>query len=105
MRSSPPTGNWRGLDLHPDVAPKCGGGATADAFMQVQAAYATLSDPEKRAVYDKSLVVGAATSGARYWLLLLLHGGAQPVLGDRSMLVVEGDCIVMLPTTFTPLQS
>lgn len=25
--------------LHPDVAPKCGGGATADAFMQVHAAY------------------------------------------------------------------
>lgn len=41
--------------LHPDVAPKCSGGATADEFMRVHAAYATLSDPEKRALYDNSL--------------------------------------------------
>lgn len=36
--------------LHPDVA---SGGATE--FMRVHAAYATLSDPEKRATYDGSL--------------------------------------------------
>lgn len=42
--------------LHPDVtANNCGGGETADEFMRVHAAYATLSDPEKRAVYDNTL--------------------------------------------------
>ncbi|XP_073021189.1 uncharacterized protein [Primulina eburnea] len=39
--------------LHPDVASK-GGGAT-DEFMRVRAAYATLSDHEKRAMYDVTL--------------------------------------------------
>ncbi|KAL3840212.1 hypothetical protein ACJIZ3_024803 [Penstemon smallii] len=37
--------------LHPDVASSNG----ADEFMRVHAAYATLSDPEKRAVYDSTL--------------------------------------------------
>ncbi|KAK4429388.1 Chaperone protein dnaJ 11, chloroplastic [Sesamum alatum] len=43
--------------LHPDVAPKYGddGASSADEFMRVHAAYATLSDPDKRAVYDSSL--------------------------------------------------
>lgn len=41
--------------LHPDVAGKCRGGDAADEFMRVHAAYATLSDPEKRAVYDSTL--------------------------------------------------
>ncbi|KAH6763770.1 Chaperone DnaJ-domain superfamily protein [Perilla frutescens var. frutescens] len=42
--------------LHPDVASRCGGGDdAADDFMRVHAAYATLSDPEKRALYDNSL--------------------------------------------------
>ncbi|KAG8377931.1 hypothetical protein BUALT_Bualt08G0085100 [Buddleja alternifolia] len=43
--------------LHPDVASNGRDGDTspADAFMRVHAAYATLSDPEKRAVYDSSL--------------------------------------------------
>ncbi|KAI3464825.1 hypothetical protein Pfo_021488 [Paulownia fortunei] len=36
--------------LHPDVA-----SSSADEFMRVHAAYATLSDPEKREVYDSSL--------------------------------------------------
>ncbi|KAL7155482.1 hypothetical protein ABFS83_03G077600 [Erythranthe nasuta] len=36
--------------VHPDVAPN-----SADEFMRVHAAYATLSDPEQRAVYDSSL--------------------------------------------------
>ncbi|KAK4487669.1 hypothetical protein RD792_005670 [Penstemon davidsonii] len=37
--------------LHPDVASSNG----ADEFMRVHAAYATLSDPEKRALYDSTL--------------------------------------------------
>ncbi|CAI9777896.1 unnamed protein product [Fraxinus pennsylvanica] len=36
--------------LHPDVASNSG-----DEFMRVHAAYATLSDPEKRATYDMEL--------------------------------------------------
>ncbi|KAL3640987.1 hypothetical protein CASFOL_015955 [Castilleja foliolosa] len=39
--------------LHPDVA--CGG-ASAEEFMRVHAAYSTLSDPEKRAAYDGSIL-------------------------------------------------
>ncbi|GER57017.1 DnaJ-like protein [Striga asiatica] len=42
--------------LHPDAA--AGGGArpSADEFMRVHAAYATLSDPKKREAYDRSLL-------------------------------------------------
>ncbi|MFS8006786.1 putative DnaJ domain, Chaperone J-domain superfamily [Helianthus anomalus] len=39
--------------LHPDVGK---GESSADEFMKVQSAYSTLVDPEKRAVYDRSLV-------------------------------------------------
>ncbi|KAI3460407.1 hypothetical protein Pfo_017070 [Paulownia fortunei] len=54
--------------LHPDVASNA-----ADEFMQVHAAYATLSDPEKRAVYDSSLfrqrrrAGGSSGSSRRTW--------------------------------------
>lgn len=43
--------------LHPDVASNGRGDDTsaADEFIRVHAAYATLSDPEKRMVYDGSL--------------------------------------------------
>ncbi|XP_075512405.1 chaperone protein dnaJ 11, chloroplastic-like [Primulina tabacum] len=44
--------------LHPDVAPPRGGEdakSTSDEFMRLHAAYATLSDPEKRALYDITL--------------------------------------------------
>ncbi|EYU36790.1 hypothetical protein ABFS82_14G300400 [Erythranthe guttata] len=43
--------------LHPDVASVGPEGDTsaAEKFIQVHAAYATLSDPEKRMVYDSSL--------------------------------------------------
>ncbi|KAK1406584.1 hypothetical protein QVD17_42022 [Tagetes erecta] len=39
--------------LHPDVG-SCE--SSADEFMKVNSAYVTLVDPEKRAVYDRSLV-------------------------------------------------
>ncbi|KAK2986677.1 hypothetical protein RJ640_020839 [Escallonia rubra] len=38
--------------LHPDVAASGGQG---DEFMKIHAAYSTLSDPEKRADYDRNL--------------------------------------------------
>ncbi|XP_030445059.2 chaperone protein dnaJ 11, chloroplastic-like [Syzygium oleosum] len=40
---------------HPDAAAMDRKGASADEFMRIHAAYSTLSDPEKRAVYDSSL--------------------------------------------------
>ncbi|KAK1406590.1 hypothetical protein QVD17_42030 [Tagetes erecta] len=39
--------------LHPDVG---NGDSSADEFMKVHSAYCTLADPDKRAVYDRSLV-------------------------------------------------
>ncbi|KAJ0265395.1 hypothetical protein HA466_0016870 [Hirschfeldia incana] len=39
---------------HPDVA---GNGRSADEFVKIHAAYCTLSDPEKRAVYDRRILL------------------------------------------------
>lgn len=38
--------------LHPDVASNSNCGGATDEFMRLHAAYATLSEPEKRATYD-----------------------------------------------------
>ena len=48
---------YRGLAriLHPDVAANGQREGTAYEFMRVHEAYETLSDPEKRADYDRSL--------------------------------------------------
>ncbi|URD99075.1 DnaJ domain [Musa troglodytarum] len=46
------------LECHPDV------GASADEFLRVHAAYSTLSDPHKRADYDRRLVDSAAAAAA-----------------------------------------
>ncbi|XP_030514534.1 chaperone protein dnaJ 11, chloroplastic-like [Rhodamnia argentea] len=40
---------------HPDAVAIDRRGASADEFMRIHAAYSTLSDPVKRAVYDSSL--------------------------------------------------
>lgn len=40
---------------HPDVAAVDRKNSSADEFMKIHAAYSTLSDPEKRASYDRSL--------------------------------------------------
>ena len=45
--------------LHPDVGNH---DSSADEFMKLHSAYATLSDPEKRADYDRSLLGGQRTS-------------------------------------------
>ncbi|XP_075495965.1 chaperone protein dnaJ 11, chloroplastic-like [Primulina tabacum] len=41
--------------LHPDVSSNSKGGGATDEFMRLHAAYATLSDPEKRAKYDVTI--------------------------------------------------
>ncbi|XP_051124362.1 chaperone protein dnaJ 11, chloroplastic-like [Andrographis paniculata] len=43
--------------VHPDIASSRGedGESSGNEFMRVHAAYSTLSDPEKRAMYDSSL--------------------------------------------------
>ncbi|KAL1542905.1 chaperone protein dnaJ 11, chloroplastic-like [Salvia divinorum] len=50
--------------LHPDVADKRRGGDAAEEFIRVHSAYATLSDPEKRAVYDGTLSWRPAVASA-----------------------------------------
>ncbi|XVF62188.1 hypothetical protein PTKIN_Ptkin08bG0197000 [Pterospermum kingtungense] len=40
---------------HPDLAATDRKDTSADEFMKIHAAYSTLSDPEKRAVYDSKL--------------------------------------------------
>ncbi|CAI8588595.1 unnamed protein product [Vicia faba] len=40
---------------HPDVAANHRKNSSADDFMKIHAAYSTLSDPDKRANYDRSL--------------------------------------------------
>ncbi|KAL9464656.1 hypothetical protein AB3S75_002291 [Citrus x aurantiifolia] len=41
--------------FHPDVVAIEGKDSTADEFIKIHAAYSTLSDPLKRAVYDQRL--------------------------------------------------
>lgn len=42
---------------HPDVCKGAASSSSADEFMRIHAAYSTLSDPNKRADYDRGLVV------------------------------------------------
>ncbi|XVF63681.1 hypothetical protein PTKIN_Ptkin09bG0106000 [Pterospermum kingtungense] len=44
--------------LHPDVSSNGPSNAAAHEFIKVHEAYATLSDPEKRADYDRTLMFG-----------------------------------------------
>ncbi|KAI8004878.1 hypothetical protein LOK49_LG08G00264 [Camellia lanceoleosa] len=49
---------YRGLArvLHPDVASNGQKDTSAEEFMRIHTAYSTLSDPQKRADYDRSLL-------------------------------------------------
>ncbi|CAD5164196.1 unnamed protein product [Musa acuminata subsp. malaccensis] len=58
------------LECHPDVVATGRRGASADEFMRVHAAYATLSDPVKRAYYDRELTAAAA--------ILVHHRRSEP---------------------------
>ncbi|CAN6301576.1 unnamed protein product [Urochloa humidicola] len=49
------------LAVHPDAAPH----PSAEDFIRVHAAYSTLSDPDKRADYDRRLLFSAAAAGRR----------------------------------------
>ncbi|XP_008808640.2 chaperone protein dnaJ 11, chloroplastic-like [Phoenix dactylifera] len=51
---------------HPDVVGADRKGASADEFKRIHAAYATLSDPEKRADYDRRLAAATAI-GRQQW--------------------------------------
>ncbi|WOL09694.1 hypothetical protein Cni_G18447 [Canna indica] len=53
------------LECHPDVVRTGRRGASAEEFMRVHAAYATLSDPGKRAEYDRELTAAAAAMHIR----------------------------------------
>ncbi|OEL34072.1 hypothetical protein BAE44_0004908 [Dichanthelium oligosanthes] len=49
------------LAVHPDAAPH----PSAEDFIRVHAAYSTLSDPDKRADYDRRLLLSAAVGRRR----------------------------------------
>ncbi|XP_008788620.2 chaperone protein dnaJ 11, chloroplastic-like [Phoenix dactylifera] len=53
---------------HPDVVAADLKGASADEFMRIHAAYSTLTDPEKRADYDRRLMAATpAAFGQQRW--------------------------------------
>ncbi|CAD6202882.1 unnamed protein product [Miscanthus lutarioriparius] len=53
------------LAVHPDAAAPQHPTASAEDFIRVHAAYSTLSDPDKRADYDRRLLLSAAAAGRR----------------------------------------
>lgn len=48
------------LAVHPDTAPQSHPSSSAEDFIRVNAAYSTLSDPDKRADYDRRLLLSSA---------------------------------------------
>ncbi|CAM0908776.1 unnamed protein product [Alopecurus aequalis] len=46
-------------EVHPDAV---GGGGGDEGFIRLHAAYATLADPDQRALYDREVVAGAGAA-------------------------------------------
>jgi len=61
------------LAVHPDAAPHPASSSSSEDFIRVHAAYSTLSDPDKRADYDRRLL-----------LLSARRHGAHPAALGRS---------------------
>jgi DnaJ-domain-containing protein 1 len=56
------------LEFHPDIVPADQKAEAASEFIRIHDAYATLSDPEKKAEYDREMMFAAlATAGRRQW--------------------------------------
>ncbi|KAJ3691247.1 hypothetical protein LUZ61_020411 [Rhynchospora tenuis] len=56
------------LEFHPDIVPAEQKADSASEFIRIHDAYATLSDPDKKASYDRGMMVAAmATAGASRW--------------------------------------
>jgi DnaJ domain len=56
------------LEFHPDIVPADQKAESASEFIRIHDAYATLSDPEKKADYDREMMFAAlATAGRRQW--------------------------------------
>jgi len=60
----------RALELHPDIS-----GLESDPFLELQEAYAVLTDPERRRRYDRQCSAAAATSSRR--------ATAEPLVSPR----------------------
>ncbi|KAJ4775347.1 Chaperone protein DnaJ [Rhynchospora pubera] len=58
------------LEFHPDIVPAEQKADSASEFIRIHDAYATLSDPDKKASYDRGMMVAAmatATASASRW--------------------------------------
>ncbi|KAL5716336.1 hypothetical protein ACHQM5_018047 [Ranunculus cassubicifolius] len=72
--------------LHPDVAAIDLKDSSADNFMKIHAAYSTLSDPQKRADYDRNLFVGRrrTSSSSSYYATATTSSSASSGYSRRG---------------------
>lgn len=56
------------LEFHPDIVPADQKAESSSEFIRIHDAYATLSDPDKKANYDREMMFAAlATAGRSQW--------------------------------------
>nr|CAD1821446.1 unnamed protein product [Ananas comosus var. bracteatus] len=67
-------------ERHPDVVR----GASADEFIRIHAAYATLSDPDQRARYDRSTSLSSVTAAAAAAAVAPPRGDRRPFSSSSS---------------------